>query len=69
MSWDKAYLNCGVAKVDGSMVKIYKDLTSYISISPPGKPIDARWSGDGVLITLENGKLVKFSSLTSYQYF
>ena len=69
MSWDKSYINCGVAKVAGNTVRVYKDYATYTTICPPGKPVDARWSGDGVVITLENGKIVKFESLTGYRYF
>ena len=69
MAWDKAYINCGVAKVEGGIVRVYKDYASYIAITPPGKPKDARWSGDGVVVTLDNGKVVKFDSQTNYRYY
>ena len=69
MSWDKSYINCGVAKIAGNTVRVYKDYANYTTIYPPGKHTDARWSGDGVVITLENGKNVKFDSLTGYRYY
>lgn len=69
MAWDKAYVNCGVAKIQGNIVRVYKDYATCTTICPPGKPVDARWSGDGVVVTLENGKIVKFESQTSYRYF
>ena len=69
MSWDKTYVKCGVAKVDGNIVRVYKDYASYTTICPPGKPVDARWSGDGVVVTLKNGKVVKFESQSNYRYF
>ena len=69
MAWDKAYMNCGVVKIESHSVKVFKDYASYVTISPPGKPRDARWSGDGVVITLDDGRVVKFSDFASYQYF
>ena len=69
MAWDRAYVNCGVAKVEGGIVRVYKDYASYMTITPPGKPVDARWAGDGVVVTLDNGKIVKFDSQTNYRYF
>jgi hypothetical protein len=69
MAWDKAYRTCGVVTIADRTVRVYKDYATYTSICPPGVPIDARWSGDGVVVTLENGIVVKFDDYASYRYY
>ena len=69
MAWDKAYVNCGVVKVEGNIVRVYKDYASYMTITSPGKPVDARWAGDGIVVTLDNGKAVSLSKLLKTQSF
>ena len=68
MSWSKKYIDFGVLKYELKTVKVYSSQYSYISISVgPAEIKDCRWSPDNqIIVYLQNGKVRKYSSQTSY---
>ena len=66
MALDKKYVDYGVLEVCSMGVKVYYTQTNYDYIYQ-NDVVDARWAGDCVLVTLKNGRRLRFTSKTTYQ--
>jgi hypothetical protein len=65
MSWDRKFIDYGIVAVEGQKVKVYSNPQFCINIDV-GKDIQsAYWSGDSVIVVLENGETRQY---TSYQF-
>ena len=67
MSWDKAK-QFGVVKFRKNIVNLYYTKDNYETITLPSELLvkNAMWTGDGVIIYLENGKVRLYKSKSSY---
>ena len=68
MSFPKEYINYGVVKAVGRIVRIYKSPSFYISITNVSEIItDARWVGDNTIVVyLKSGRVRKYRTLSNY---
>lgn len=66
MAFDSKYSSFGVLKVDGRNVRVYNSNSSYVTISVGNDIKDARWNGSEILVYLMDGKIRRYSSLSSY---
>lgn len=65
MSWSNAR-NFGVIKCEGKRVNLYNSKDNYNTIVVNEEVQDARWSGDAVVVYLNNGKVRRYTSIDSY---
>ena len=55
-----------MTKEENDKVKLYSSQTSYIIINV-GQPVnEARWSGDSLVVYLDNGKVRRYTTQTTY---
>lgn len=66
MAFDKKFSQYGVLKIEGNSVKVHSTETSYDLISVGEKVVNASWAGDFINVTLENGRVKRYSSTTYY---
>lgn len=58
--------NFGIIKVEGRTVKVYSSNSSYANIIVSEDVSDARWNGNEILLYMKNGKVRRYSSLSTY---
>jgi hypothetical protein len=64
--WEQSFTECGVVKVEGINIKVYKDRFNYILIKV-GKPIRmALWNGNILNVYLEDGKIRRYKDRLNY---
>lgn len=66
MSWTKDQKNYGVLKIEGKSVKVYSSSTSNQVLTVGEEIQEVRWNGDILLVSLKNGKVRRYNSMTSY---
>jgi hypothetical protein len=67
MSWDSRYISFGVLKIEGKIVKVYRDQSSYVNVNV-GQPVqNAIWAGGELNITLSDGKVRRYRDQSSYK--
>ena len=64
--WTKEYTDFEVVKISNQQVKVYRNNQASLTINVGHKIKDARWSNNYVLVTLENGKIRKYSTVSAY---
>lgn len=67
MSWDKAKA-FGIIKCKKNIVNLYHTKDNYVTVTLPNDKLakNAIWSGDALVIYLENGDIRRYSSLNNY---
>jgi len=66
MNWNEL-ANYGVLKVDGTNVKLYKNVSNYESVYV-GQPIDrAVWAGTTLVVYLQNGTTRRYKDRSNYE--
>jgi hypothetical protein len=60
MPWDLKYSNFGIAKIDGTNVKVFSDPNNYITIGLGEEGENAYWVGDELNIILNNGEVRRY---------
>lgn len=65
MSWNKA-MNFGVVKIEGNKVKLYESTINYDIIRVNEKIKDARWVNNAIVLSLEGGKVRRYTSFDRY---
>jgi hypothetical protein len=66
MAWDPKYPNYGVVRIENDKVKVYKDQTSYTTISVGKTVTNAAWAGQELNISMADGKVRRYRDSTSY---
>lgn len=73
MAFPKEYVNYGVVKLNKfsyyNSVSVYKDLYNYTGLHGFGgshSAVDARWSGDAILVTMEDGTIRRYSDWNTF---
>lgn len=77
MAFPKEYVNYGVVKLNKfsyfNSVSVYKDLYNYTGLhgfdgSSGGahSAVDARWSGDAILVTMGDGSIRRYSDWNTF---
>ena len=73
MAFPKEYVNYGVVKLNKfsyyNSVSVYKDLYNYTGLhgfSGSHSAVDARWSGDAILVTMEDGTIRRYSDWNTF---
>jgi hypothetical protein len=67
MAFDKKYQNFGVVKVENKTVRLYESQQNFLTLNTSGgTPVAAVWSGDTVNVTMEDGKVRKYSLQQTY---
>lgn len=56
----------GIIKIESKSVKLFTSNTSYNSISVGVNIKEARWIGTELGVFLENGKIRKYKTISSY---
>ena len=56
----------GVVKFERTSVKLFESQSRYSNINVGEEIQDARWAGNSVVVYLRNGKVRKYTSLSSY---
>lgn len=65
--WDKKYINYGVARFEGTKVKVYHDQFSFTSISVNESIKDVIWSGGELNVYLTNGRVRRYKDQFTYR--
>lgn len=65
--WEPKFIQCGVVKVEGTRLRVFKDQYNYVTIDV-GTPIQmALWGGDGNLnVYLHNGRVRRYRDRVNY---
>ena len=73
MAFPKEYVNYGVVKLNKfsyyNSVSVYKDLYNYSGLhgfSGSHSAVDARWSGDAILVTMGDGAIRRYSDWNTF---
>ena len=66
MPWDLKYSNLGVAKIDGTNVKVFSDPNNYITIGLGEEVASTLWDNGELNITLKNGKVRRYKDRNFY---
>ena len=66
MAWESKYVNFGVLKIEGNLVRVHFLPQSYVTIDVGERPVSANWSNGEINIALSNGKVRRYSSYQSY---
>jgi hypothetical protein len=65
MSFEKE-VKYGVIKIESKTIKLYTTQSSYSSINVGDVVKDARWAGSELIVYLQNGKIRKYKTYSSY---
>lgn len=66
MSWSKKEIEYGIIKIEGKSIKVYTSQTSNYTVYIGEDIRDVRWNGDVILVTLESGRVRRYTSQTSF---
>ncbi|NWL04252.1 hypothetical protein DM790_25825 [Flavobacterium collinsii] len=66
MAFDSSFIDYGVVKIEGEKVKLYSTSSNHIYINVGKRISNAVWSGKELNVYLENGKVRRYSSPSSY---
>ena len=66
MPWDLKYSNFGIARIDGTNVKVFSDPNNYITIGLFDEVTNAVWAVGELNITLKNGEVRRYSNRNYY---
>jgi hypothetical protein len=66
MGWSKKEMEYGVIKTEGKSIKVHTSQTSHYSVYIGENIRDVRWNGDVILVTLESGRVRRYTSQTSF---
>jgi hypothetical protein len=58
--------NFGVLKIDRNIVKMFESQSQYSNLNVGQEVIDARWTGNCVVVQLKDGKSRRYSTLSQY---
>jgi hypothetical protein len=64
--WEQEFVNFGLAKAEGNVVKVYKDKFSYVTLSVGEKVSYAVWAGNELNVFLESGKARRYKNKFSW---
>lgn len=66
MAFDKRYVDSGILKIDGKKIKVYSTGGTHITIDAGSDVRSANWSGNELIVHLDNGKTRRYSYEGSY---
>ncbi len=74
MAFPREFISYGVIKLSGTYYKwvdVYKSQNDYRSLqgfsgSRGMSAVDARWSGDAILVTMDDGSVRRYSDFGNY---
>lgn len=57
----------GVIRILGSSVRLHESASQYSTISVGREVQEARWAGDAVVVSLSEGGIRRYTTLSQYQ--
>ena len=68
MAWDKRFRDYGVLKIEKNNVRVHSGAQQFDSIYiGEGGIQNAIWSGDSIVVYLENGKVRRYTASQTFQ--
>lgn len=65
-NWESKFVNFGVARPDGNLVKVYENKFAYVTLNAGSKVSYVTWAGDQLNVFLENGKVRRYKDKFSW---